>query len=100
MGAWFSYEPDDKLTLPRHYYYRLKGEYSVHSTPKNWFRRGLEEGGMRGSYRSLNPSRYQPKATISTPGKKTKKSVILSQTMVIDIDPHKVSYASVLVSES
>lgn len=96
MGMWLSRDLEDNLTSPRHYYYRLKGEYSVHSTPKNWFRRGLEEGGMRAPYRSLNSYRPPPKATTGTPGKKTKKSVILSQTMVIDIDPHKVGRASLL----
>lgn len=54
---------------------------------------------MRAPYRSLNSHRSQPKAS-GTPGKKTKKSVILSQTMVIDIDPHKVSDELVLLVDS
>ncbi|KAF8972648.1 hypothetical protein BDZ97DRAFT_1901173 [Flammula alnicola] len=62
--------------LDGHYYYRLKGEFSLHVTPKYWFRRNTER-------RSL------PKATSAT--RKNKKRLILSQTMVIDIDPHKRS---------
>lgn len=74
----------------RHYIYRLKGEYSIHVTPKNWFRRYAEDGTMRNAYQSITPSKAQVKPAAPS-GRKTRKQLILSQTMVIDIDPHKVS---------
>ncbi|KAF5368784.1 hypothetical protein D9615_010396 [Tricholomella constricta] len=72
--------------LDGHYYYRLKGEYSVAMTPKGWFRRYTTDDPPRGSYypgsvaRPKNPS-----------PRRHKKRIILSQSMVIDIDPSKKS---------
>jgi hypothetical protein len=67
----------------RHYYYRLVGEYAVPSTPKTgWFRsRHTDESNVR--------SGYYPSG-VARGGQKRKKRLILSQSMVIDIDPTKV----------
>ncbi len=81
-------------SVHRHHYYRLKGEYSVQSTPRNWFEPGATgDGIMRNAYQTINPPKAQTEAP--PPGRKTKKRLILSPTMAIDIDPRKVS--SVLV---
>lgn len=71
--------------LDGHYYYRLRGEYSVPMTPKgNWFRRYTAE-------------EVTPKPVGNAPRRSTsvrrpaRKRLILSQTMVIEIDPSKKS---------
>ncbi|PFH48488.1 hypothetical protein AMATHDRAFT_149797 [Amanita thiersii Skay4041] len=72
--------------LDGHYFYRLKGEYYIPITPKGWFRRHApnEEGNLRsGHYPSSTPK--------SKNARRNKKRLILSQTMVIDIDPNKRS---------
>jgi DEP domain-containing protein 5 len=69
----------------RHYYYRLIGEYSVHMTPKYWFRRNTDDG--RPAYYHLNPPKQIAKPVVA---RRNKKRLILSQTMVIDVDPFKV----------
>jgi len=76
-----------ELIVKSHYYYRLKGEFSFHMTPKYWFRRHTEDSTLRPPYHTTNSPRSFPRPT---PNRKTKKRLILSQTMVIDIDPHKV----------
>ncbi|KAI9466089.1 hypothetical protein BJY52DRAFT_321839 [Lactarius psammicola] len=71
-----------------HYFYRLKGEYAIASTPKGgWFRskppaQTADEAPRSGHYPSSLPR---------TIVKKTKKRIILSQSMVIDMDPNKKS---------
>ena len=72
----------------RHYYYRLKGEYSVPMTPRGgWFKRYTSE-------------ETTPKAPGNAPRRSTstrkpqRKRLILSQTMVIEIDPNKVNIHS------
>ena len=75
-----------------HYYYRLSGEYSVPMTPKSaWFRRYAGE--------EVAP---KPAGNISRRGTSVRKPVrrrlILSQTMVIEIDSNKV-YISRLPSQ-
>ncbi|KAF9014224.1 hypothetical protein BDQ17DRAFT_1386700 [Cyathus striatus] len=70
--------------LDGHYFYRLKGEYSVPMTPKGWFRRYADDSA-RESYYPSNVAR--PKVSTRRP----KKRLILSQTMVIDVDPNKRS---------
>ena len=55
-------------------------------TPKYWFRRNIDDG-IRPVYYQLNQPKQIPKPAVS---RKTKKSLILSQTMVIDVDPLKV----------
>ncbi|KAF9564257.1 hypothetical protein CPC08DRAFT_816078 [Agrocybe pediades] len=78
--------------LDGHYYYRLKGEYAVHMTPKtNWFRRYTEDGRPAPYHSSSSSLKTLPK-TVATPGsRRNRKRLILSQTMVIDVDPHKRS---------
>lgn len=72
--------------LDGHYFYRLKGEYSVPMTPKGWFRRHTttEESNPRSGY--YPSSTAKPKV-----GRKAKKRLILSQTMVVDVDVNKRS---------
>lgn len=73
--------------INRHYFYRLKGEYAIASTPKGgWFRskppaQTADEAPRSGHY---------PSSLARTVSKKTKKRIILSQSMVIDMDPNKV----------
>nr|GAT60204.1 predicted protein [Mycena chlorophos] len=77
--------------LDGHYFYRFKGEYSVPMTPRNlkWF----------GSRLIGN---IDPRAAIGAPppptpssrnfsGRQNRRRLILSQSMVIDIDPNKKS---------
>ncbi|GLB34559.1 putative vacuolar membrane-associated protein Iml1 [Lyophyllum shimeji] len=72
--------------LDGHYFYRLKGEYSIAMTPKGWFRRYTMDEPVRASY---YPSSVIPPKNPSP--RKHKKRIILSQSMVIDIDPNKKS---------
>jgi hypothetical protein len=71
-----------------HYFYQLKGEYAIGNTPKGgWFRskppaQTPDEAPRSGHYPSSLPR---------TVVKKTKKRIILSQSMVIDMDPNKKS---------
>ncbi|KAJ2916940.1 hypothetical protein MD484_g3439, partial [Candolleomyces efflorescens] len=71
--------------LDGHYYYRLKGEYSLPMTPnvlnRGWFKKPEPE--PRGGYPSAVA---RPRPSLSK-----KKRLILSQTMVIDVDPNKRS---------
>ena len=77
-----------RIYSSRHYYYRLIGEYSVHMTPKYWFRRNTDDG-TRPAYYHLNPPKQFAKPAVA---RRNKKRLILSQTMVIDVDPFKVCY--------
>ncbi|KII88192.1 hypothetical protein PLICRDRAFT_41333 [Plicaturopsis crispa FD-325 SS-3] len=75
--------------LDGHYFYRLKGEYAVPSTPRGWFRSRHavgDENLTRGGHYPSNVG----KISASSP-RKNRKQLILSQTMVIDIDPAKKS---------
>ncbi|KAG6819778.1 hypothetical protein H0H93_008744 [Arthromyces matolae] len=72
--------------LDGHYIYRLKGDYSVASPPKGWFRRYTMVDEPRASYYPSSvarPSNAGPR--------KHKRRILLSQSMVIDIDPNKKS---------
>ncbi|TFY54929.1 hypothetical protein EVG20_g9506 [Dentipellis fragilis] len=73
--------------LDGYYFYQLKGEYAVVSTPRGgWFRRHqqpMEE--------SQHGRGYYPSSIPKAPVKKPIKRLILSQSMVIDIDPNKKS---------
>ncbi|PCH37632.1 hypothetical protein WOLCODRAFT_113862 [Wolfiporia cocos MD-104 SS10] len=76
--------------LDGHYFYALKGEYLIPMTPRGgWFRSARHAAGDE------NTSRigYYPSSVerISISGKRAKKRLILSQSMVIDIDPNKRS---------
>jgi hypothetical protein len=68
------------LTLgTRHYYYQLKGEYAVPSTPRtSWFGRTSRQ--VSDDHTSMG---------FSSP-RKPRKHLILSQSMIIDVDRHKV----------
>lgn len=72
-----------------HYFYRLKGDYAVPTvpmTPRGWFRSrhvSVDDTPRLGHYPSSVP-RLQNQTT------RKKKRLILSQSMVIDIDPNKV----------
>ncbi|KAG6829875.1 hypothetical protein H0H92_003220 [Tricholoma furcatifolium] len=73
--------------LDGHYFYRLKGEYSVVAVAsKGWFRRYTADDYPRATY---YPSSTRPPNT--GPRARHKKRIILSQSMVIDIDPNKKS---------
>jgi len=68
-----------------HYYYRLSGEYSVPMTPKSgWFRRYAGEELVPSISRSTSVR------------KPARRRLILSQTMVIEIDSNKVYISSLL----
>ncbi|KAJ7264861.1 hypothetical protein B0H12DRAFT_1101149 [Mycena haematopus] len=77
--------------LDGHYFYRLKGDYAVPMTPRGWF-------GSRRLMGGIDPRNFgavPPAAPVATPRnispRQNKKRLILSQTMVIDIDPAKRS---------
>jgi DEP domain-containing protein 5 len=65
----------------------LKGEYAIPSTPRGWFRssRQVEESAGRSGYYPSNTGRLG-----AFPGRRTKKRLILSQSVVIDVDSNKV----------
>ncbi|KAJ7286515.1 hypothetical protein C8J57DRAFT_665587 [Mycena rebaudengoi] len=79
--------------LDGHYFYRLKGEFSVPMTPRGWF-------GSRRIIGGIDPRNFgvvPPPTPVPVPTprnfspRQNKKRLILSQTMVIDIDPSKRS---------
>ncbi|KAJ7772896.1 hypothetical protein DFH07DRAFT_146815 [Mycena maculata] len=77
--------------LDGHYFYRLKGDYAVMMTPRGWF-------GSRRMIGGIDPRAFGtvPPPTPSTAPRKfgprpNKKRLILSQSMVIDIDSAKRS---------
>ncbi|OCH92225.1 hypothetical protein OBBRIDRAFT_464550 [Obba rivulosa] len=76
--------------LDGHYFYTLRGEYIAPVTPRSgWFRTSRHVSTDELSTRtSFYPG--SGKAVIGA-GKKTKKRLILSQSMVIDVDPNKRS---------
>ena len=68
-------------------------------TPKYWFRRNTDDG-TRPAYYHLHPPKQIAKPIV---GRRNKKRLILSQTMVIDVDPLKVVvsiYLSILMQLS
>ncbi|KAJ7069707.1 hypothetical protein C8F01DRAFT_1245893 [Mycena amicta] len=77
--------------LDGQYFYRFKGEYSVPMTPRGWF-------GSRRIIGSIDPraAGNAPPATPSATSRnfsprQSRRRLILSQSMVIDIDPTKRS---------
>lgn len=77
-----------------HYFYQLSGEYVTVSTPsRGWFKASrhtsYEENLIGRSYYPSN----QGKASGISP-RRTRKHMILTQSMVIDVDPGKVGRAS------
>ncbi|KAI0075621.1 hypothetical protein K474DRAFT_1664070 [Panus rudis PR-1116 ss-1] len=76
--------------LDGYYFYVLRGEYIVPMTPRGgWFRSGRHASGNENNARAAPGSLTQGRA--STSNRKSKKRLILSQSMVIDIDPNKRS---------
>ena len=74
--------------LRRHYFYTLRGEYLVPMTPRggSWFRPSRHVSGEEP--RIIH---YPGSAEKGSPAsRKTKKRLVLSQSMVIDIDTNKV----------
>lgn len=74
--------------LRRHYFYTLRGEYLVPMTPRggSWFRPSRHVSGEEP--RIIH---YPGSAEKGSPAsRKTKKRLVLSQSMVIDIDANKV----------
>ncbi len=76
------------LMAVRHYFYRLIGEYAVPSTPRlqSWLPRYDTLTLGRSSYLPTTPARQ--KSSLAKPP--MKRRLILSETMVIDIDTNKV----------
>jgi hypothetical protein len=72
-----------------HYFYQLSGEYATVSTPsRGWFKAGRHtqyEDSLIG--RSYYPSSGKPSGVSP---KRTRKRTILTQSMIIDVDPGKV----------
>ncbi|KAK7038281.1 DEP domain-containing protein [Favolaschia claudopus] len=75
--------------LDGHYFYRLKGDYAVPSTPRGWFGSRRIMGDARPSIPSSASVVNATPRNISP--RQIKKRLILSQSMVIDIDPSKRS---------
>ncbi|KAL0060638.1 vacuolar membrane-associated protein iml1 [Marasmius tenuissimus] len=75
--------------LDGHYFYRLKGEYGVASTPRRWFRTRPSEDLVTRS--GFYPGSGSAMRVLSASPRKVRKRLILSQTMVIDTDPSKRS---------
>ncbi|KAI0273508.1 hypothetical protein BC834DRAFT_854125 [Gloeopeniophorella convolvens] len=76
-----------------HYFYQLKGEFAVVSTPRGgWFRsKGLTASQTQAAADDAPRSGYYPSSVPKVQVKKPKKRIILSQSMVIDMDPNKKS---------
>ncbi|KAJ7766620.1 hypothetical protein B0H16DRAFT_1309369 [Mycena metata] len=77
--------------LDGHYFYRFKGDHAVPMTPKGWF-------GSRRIIGGIDPRNFgtaPPPTPAAVPRnfspRQNKKRLILSQSMVIDIDPAKRS---------
>ena len=70
--------------LGRHYFYQLRPEFSAPSTPRGWFRTKQPStlGAVEGSGIHPYSSRVVPR--------RMRKRLILSQSLVIDIDGNKV----------
>ncbi|KAH6902312.1 vacuolar membrane-associated protein IML1 [Coprinopsis sp. MPI-PUGE-AT-0042] len=92
--------------LDGHYFYRLKGEYSVPVTPniKSWFKRSDTE--IKTTPSNLSKQKPQSSApgssnpgTAAAPGPApVKKRLLVSHSFVIDVDPFKRSDQSECVT--
>ncbi|KAH9966550.1 hypothetical protein BC827DRAFT_1124900 [Russula dissimulans] len=75
-----------------HYFYQLKGEYAIVSTPKGgWFRSKPSLSSQTQAAEDPLRSGHYPSSLPRANVKKPKKQIILSQSMVIDMDPNKKS---------
>lgn len=81
------------IILFSHYFYQLKGEFATPSTPRGgWFRSNRHVSGEDSSARSGHyPSSASKPSGLSV--RRPKKRLILSQSVVIDIDSNKVRLA-------
>ncbi|KAJ7143200.1 hypothetical protein C8R43DRAFT_579168 [Mycena crocata] len=77
--------------LDGHYFYRLKGEYSVPMTPRGWFGSRRLIGGIDPRTFGTVPPATPAAAPRNFSPRQNKKRLILSQSMVIDIDQAKRS---------
>lgn len=73
------------LRFNRHYFYTLRGEHLIPMTPKGWFRSSRHVTGEDSSFRGGVPSSMIRTSAMRKP----KKKLIMSQSMVIDIDQNK-----------
>ena len=80
-----------------HYFYRLRGEYSIPRTPKSTRGWGFRSVSRHVSAEEKDLSKSighhpenGPRGGLSS--KKNRKRLVVSQTIVIDVDPHKVSH--------
>ncbi|KAJ7497489.1 hypothetical protein FB451DRAFT_234487 [Mycena latifolia] len=73
--------------LDGHYFYRLKGDFAVPMTPRGWFGSRRIIGGIDTRTIVSGP----PTAPRNSSPRQNKKRLILSQSMVIDIDSAKRS---------
>ena len=79
----------------RHYFYKLKGEYSIVSTPKGgWFRSKPSSSQALAVEETPRPGHHYPSSLPRVSVKRAKKQIILSQSMVIDADLNKVGRPS------
>ena len=87
----------DLPIISSHYFYTMKGEYVVPMTPSGgWFRstRHLTTSGEDAMTRGgISSSMIRPSAMMKKP---PKRKIIMSQSMVIDIDPNRVRIINVL----
>jgi len=74
----------------RHYFYKLKGEHAVVSTPKGGWFRSKPSSSQSQVTEEVPRSGHYPSSLPKVSVKKPKKQIILSQSMVIDMDPNKV----------
>ena len=75
-----------------HYFYQLSGEYATVSTPsRGWFKASRHTQYEDVIGRSYYPSSGKPSGVSP---KRTRKRMILTQSMIIDVDPGKVGLDS------
>ncbi|KAJ6531070.1 hypothetical protein B0H19DRAFT_468673 [Mycena capillaripes] len=77
--------------LDGHYFYRFKGDYAVPMTPRGWFGSRRIMGGIDPRNFGAVPPAAPPATPRNISPRRNKKRLILSQSMVIDIDPLKRS---------
>ncbi|KAJ7706855.1 hypothetical protein B0H17DRAFT_1001281 [Mycena rosella] len=78
--------------LDGHYFYRLKGDFAVPMTPRGWFGSRRIIGGIDPrTFGAVPPPPTPAAAPRNFSPRQNKKRLILSQSMVIDIDSSKRS---------
>src|SRR5260221_13724867 len=75
----------------RHYFYKLKGEYSIVSTPMGgWFRSKPSSSQTQLAEETPRPGHHYPSSLPRASVTRAKKHIILIQSIVIDTDLNKV----------